>query len=96
MADAAASEPLWAVRDRPFLERHWDGEAVVFDGFSGATHHLNMAATQLWTILRHGSAQSATALCDAANAGGGGWSPELIGKALEELRRLELVEPRLH
>ena len=96
MADAAASEPLWAVRERPFLERRWDGEAVIFDAFSGATHYLNEATTQLWTILRHGSAQSATALCDAANAGGGDWSAELVGKALEELWRLELVEPRPH
>ncbi len=92
--EAAASEPLWTVRDRPFLERRWDGEAVIFDRFSGATHHLNEAATQLWTMLRQGPAQSAAALRDAANSDGGDWSDELIGNALEELRRLELLETR--
>jgi PqqD family protein of HPr-rel-A system len=92
--EAAAVEPLWTVRDRTFLERRWAGEAVVYDTYSGATHHLNAAATQLWTVLHAGAARSASALRDAANAGGGDWSLELIGKALEELNRLELVESR--
>jgi len=89
------TEPIWRTAQREFLERNWDGEALVFDVLSGATHHLNQAASAVWSALRReGSGTVGEIRRRLGSSSGDSADHESINVliVLAELRHLALVE----
>jgi PqqD family protein of HPr-rel-A system len=76
--------------------REWDGEAVLYDERTGATHRLGLAAAVVWrTIAEAKSGAShpsiATSL-ESADLADGETASELAKAIIEDLERLGLVE----
>lgn len=76
-------------------ERRWGEESVVFNTYSGETHHLNALASAIYRRVSAARAIDVDALC-AALAGDGGDAPEIsletIGGAAASLRRIGLIQ----
>lgn len=74
--------------------RHWDGEDVFFHGGAGDTHRLSAPAAAVLLRLMRGPADAAelTALLAEA-AGCAADAAAALAAILEELVRLEFVEP---
>ena len=77
--------------------REWEGEAVLYNDWSGSTHLLDGAAVDLLCALRERPADNAalaSQLADrfGADAADAGFLAE-IDEMLAALARLDLVEP---
>ena len=85
----------WRVVPGQSLACHeWDGEAVLFNSLSGATHLLSPVALWLLELLAEAPA-SVAALASALQQESEGEhaDPEQLDALLHELQRLHLIEP---
>jgi PqqD family protein of HPr-rel-A system len=76
---------------RPLLARHWDGEAVVYDAYSGETHYLAPVAARLFRQVDEAKSIAFDALCEGTKLEAPDTDPEAIDKALAELVHLKLL-----
>ena len=89
---------MWrVVPGQALVFREWEGEAVLYNDLSGATHLLDGAALDLLHALRERPADSAALASQlagrfGAETGDAGFRAE-IDEMLGALARLDLVEP---
>jgi PqqD family protein of HPr-rel-A system len=81
---------------RTLRERHWGEESVVFDTYSGETHHLDALASAIFRgISASGSIDLALLCAELARPGDSGdapeTSPEAIGSAAARLCHVGLI-----
>ena len=81
---------------RILRERHWGEESVVFDTYSGETHHLGTLASAIFRRISASGSIELDALCaEMISHGDGGnpaeIAPEAIGEAASKLRALGLI-----
>lgn len=76
-------------------ERRWGEESVVFDTYSGETHHLDPLASAIYRKVSESGAVELEELCanlsPADDGSDGANSPEAIGAATALLRQLGLI-----
>jgi PqqD family protein of HPr-rel-A system len=86
---------MWCLRPGQTLQyRQWDGECVLYNDLSGATHLLGDGAIELLLALRHGTATQA-ALASVLQAEFDIDAADLDGATdalLHTLQRLDLVD----
>jgi PqqD family protein of HPr-rel-A system len=87
----------WCLRPGQTLQyREWDGECVLYNDLSGATHLLGGAALELLLALRRGAATLAS-LAHVLHAEFDIDAADLAGETdalLRHLQRLDLVDMR--
>lgn len=87
----ADTRHAWRVAEGQALARYeWDGEAVLFNDLSGATHLLTDSALWVLERLRTGPASSAAL---AAELGGDEPGDGQCDALLHDLHRMSLIEP---
>ena len=80
--------------ERTLRERHWGEESVVFDTYSGETHHLGAIASAIFRRVSNAGSIELDALCTALAGPGSGVmeiTPEVLGEAAAGLRALGLI-----
>lgn len=81
---------------RILRERHWGDESVVFDTYSGETHHLGTLASAIFRrVCAFGSIELDALCAEMIGRGDSGnpaeITPEAIGEAAAKLRSLGLI-----
>ena len=87
---------LFRLTERTVRERHWGEESVVFDTYSGETHHLMPLASAIFRWVAASGSVDLESLCtELARPGSGGGapevSPEAIGSAAQTLCKIGLL-----
>ena len=78
-------------------ERHWGDESVVFDTYSGETHHLTPVASAVYRRVAAVGSVDFDTLCEELahrddSAGTSKISPEDVGSAAANLRAIGLIQ----
>lgn len=81
---------------RVLRARHWEAESVVFDTYSGETHHLGTLASAIFRRISASGSIELEALCAEMTGRRDGdhpaeITPEAIGEAAAKLRALGLI-----
>ena len=85
---------LLRLTQRPFRERRWGTESVIFDNYSGETHYLNPLASAIFHRVAAGGPVDLDEICTefVAAASTGAVEPEDIGSAAARLCRTGLMQ----
>jgi PqqD family protein of HPr-rel-A system len=94
---SAHANKIWKVVDVGRLRwRFWDGESVVFHPASGDTHLLNPVAAEALHVLQQGPLDAgalARSVASRLDLEADGELAEKVGRLLDELGQLGLIEP---